>query len=198
MVAMPLPRRRQVMVPALFAAALAAGCGGSGGSSAPPAGTVAADAKSAATGDIPDNQQFLTYASPAGFSLRYPEGWSRRPTAHGVAFRDKQNAIVAVVRRRPAPTPASARAALNRLAAKDPTIRVGATTTAAVKGGRAIRISYRRTGPADPVTGKRPTLLVDRYLYARAGRVATLDLATPVGVDNVDAYRLVTRSFTWR
>jgi hypothetical protein len=53
-------------------------------------------------------------------------------------------------------------------------------------------------GPADPVTGKRPLLLVDRYVYAHAGRVATLELATPKGVDNVDAYRLISRSFRWR
>jgi hypothetical protein len=30
------------------------------------------------------------------------------------------------------------------------------------------------------------------------GKVATIDLATPVGVDNVDAYRLISQSFRWQ
>jgi hypothetical protein len=28
--------------------------------------------------------------------------------------------------------------------------------------------------------------------------VATVDLATPRGVDNIDAYRMISRSFAWR
>jgi hypothetical protein len=59
-------------------------------------------------------------------------------------------------------------------------------------------VSYTRRGGPDPVTGKRPTLIVDRYVFGRAGRVATVDLETAKGVDNVDAYKMISRSFTWR
>ena len=31
-------------------------------------------------------------------------------------------------------------------------------------------------------------MMVDRYVLANKGRVATVNEATPVGVDNVDAY----------
>ena len=48
------------------------------------------------------------------------------------------------------------------------------------------------------MTGKRVTLLVDRYELASAGRVAVIDLGTPRGVDNVDAYRMMINSFRWR
>jgi len=48
------------------------------------------------------------------------------------------------------------------------------------------------------VTGKRVTLVVDRYYFAHAGKEAIVDLGTPVGVDNVDAYRLMIESFRWR
>jgi hypothetical protein len=48
------------------------------------------------------------------------------------------------------------------------------------------------------VTGKRVKLVVNRYYLAHAGKVAVLDLGTPVGVDNVDAYRLMIESFRWR
>jgi hypothetical protein len=47
------------------------------------------------------------------------------------------------------------------------------------------------------VTGKKPTLMVDRYVLANKGRVATVDESTPVGVDNVDAYRKIIESFRW-
>ena len=51
---------------------------------------------------------------------------------------------------------------------------------------------------ANPVTGKRVTLVVDRYYLAAHGRRAVLDEGTPQGVDNVDAYRLIAQSFRWR
>ena len=47
------------------------------------------------------------------------------------------------------------------------------------------------------MTGKRVELIVDRYELAGGGRVATVDLGTPVGVDNVDAYRMMIESFRW-
>jgi hypothetical protein len=39
--------------------------------------------------------------------------------------------------------------------------------------------------------------MVDRYELAKKGRVAVIDLGTPTGVDNVDAYRMMSESFTW-
>jgi hypothetical protein len=88
---------------------------------------------------------------------------------------------------------------LARLRATQPSLKVtGPLRALALPHGRALQLSYAVTGPADPVTGKRPLLLVDRYVYAHGGRVATLDLATPKGVDNVDAYRMISRSFAWR
>ena len=47
------------------------------------------------------------------------------------------------------------------------------------------------------MTGQRPKMTVDRYVYFKGGKVATVDLATPVGVDNVDAYRMISESFRW-
>ena len=39
--------------------------------------------------------------------------------------------------------------------------------------------------------------MVDRYVYGQGGKVATLDLGTPQGVDNVDAFRMISESFKW-
>jgi hypothetical protein len=48
------------------------------------------------------------------------------------------------------------------------------------------------------VTGRRVLLVVDRYVLANGGRIATVDLGTPRGVDNVDAYKMMIQSFRWR
>ena len=53
-------------------------------------------------------------------------------------------------------------------------------------------------GSPNLVTGKRVTLTVDRYYLPHGSKQAVVDLATPVGVDNVDAYRLIVESFRWR
>lgn len=177
-----------------------AGCGGSssGSASSTPSPSATSDAKSAATGDIPDNQAFLTFRDPVGYSLVYPEGWARRGAGADVTFQDKANVIHIVVTRGSAPTPGSVRSALQGLARTDPTVAAGTPKLLALGHGPAVKVSYTRRGGPDPVTGKRPTLIVDRYVFGHAGRVATVDLETAKGVDNVDAYKMMIGSFTWR
>src|SRR5689334_11209401 len=66
-------RARALFLVSVISIALLSACGsGSNSSSAP-----SAEAQSAAAGDIPDNQQFLTFHdNPAGYSMKYPEGWA--------------------------------------------------------------------------------------------------------------------------
>ena len=62
-----------------------------------------------------------------------------------------------------------------------------------------MKAVYTTESPPNPVTGKRVKLIVDRYvLPGPGGRVAIVDLGTPVGVDNVDAYRMMIESFSWK
>ena len=63
--------------------------------------------------------------------------------------------------------------------------------------GPAIHVVCHVQGPPDPVAGKKPTLMIDRYVLGNKGRSATVNEATPVGVDNVDAYRKIIESFRW-
>src|SRR3954454_9025127 len=79
----------------------------------------------------------------------------------------------------------------------DPTLQPGQPQQMQVPSGPAIHVVYHVQGPPDPVTGKKPTLMVDRYVLGSKGRVATVNEATPVGVDNVDAYRKIIESFRW-
>src|SRR4051794_14831196 len=184
----------------LLAALAVAACGGSSKSSGnSSAGALSAEAKSAATGDIPDNQVFLTYRnSSAGYSISYPEGWARSGSAHDVTFQDKNN-IVHITVGSGSATPSSVDAELAK--EKKTTPSLGVTTparTVTLKGKRLVKAVYTTTSKPNSVTGKRVELMVDRYELARGGNRATVDLGTPKGVDNVDAYRMMIESFRWQ
>lgn len=196
------------------AALLGAGCGG--GSSSSPTGAeamgstqpssatagseaVPSEAQSAATGDIPDNQVFLRFRDPrAGYTIRYPEGWARKGNGGSVSFSEKANLIHLVVGPGPAPTKAGAERGIRQLRRADPTVRATPSQELTIKGQPVVKTTYTRLSRPDPVTGKRLRLVVDRYEYGKAGKVAVLDLGTPEGVDNVDAYRMISESFQWR
>ncbi len=201
--------RFPILIAVVPAALAVAGCGG-GKSAAPstpatsqPATTAAAanapgalqgEAATAATGDIPDNQVFLVYHSPSGWTIKYPEGWAQSGGPGATVFRDKNNIVRVVVRPGSPPTPAAVRS--------DPSLKgariVSGPSALSLGAQRAIKVVYTTQSPPSPVTGKRLTLTVDRYYVAHGGKVATIDLGTPVGVDNVDAYRLMSESLRWR
>jgi hypothetical protein len=195
------------------ATALVAGCGSSK-QTAPPTrpattgstitspqmasgpGALQAEAQSAATGDIPDNQVFVRFADPsAGYTLKYPEGWAQSGRAKQVFIRDKNNIIRVVVQSGSLPSRSAVTAAVGALAGAR---IITQPQRAKLPSGAAVKVVYSTQSLPSPVTGKRVTLVVDRYYLAHAGKEATVDLGTPQGVDNVDAYRLMIDSFRWR
>ncbi|HVH51892.1 MAG TPA: PsbP-related protein [Gaiellaceae bacterium] len=189
--------------PLLLLPVLLAACGGGGKASSSTTTTVTTapaalqgDATSAATGDIPDNQVFLAFHDTrAGYALKYPEGWAQRGGGDLVTFRDKNNIIRVSVLNASAPTAATVSQEIHNLAG---VVNVAHPTTLQLAGGTAYRVTYQTRSAPNAVTGKRVTLIVDRYVLSHAGKIAVLDLGTPVGVDNVDAYRLIAHSFQWR
>ena len=188
-------------IPFALGAVLLTGCGGMKHSvatvattttaplpstTAPPATTAASpaplapEAQAAATGDIPDNQVFLTFRNAAaGYSMKYPEGWAQQGSGAQVTIRDKNNIVRVVVS-------SGARRG------------VPGTQQVTISGGPALKSVYKTQSAPNAVTGKRVTLTVDRYYLWHNGKQAVVDLGTPVGVDNVDAYRLMIESFRWR
>lgn len=203
---------KSLALPVLAAAAAVAvaGCGGShhsaptsrAATTTPAAGTTTsgatalrAEAASAATGDIPDNQVFVVLKDAAAhYAIKYPEGWAQSGGGDRVVIRDKNNIIRIVVRKGAAST-ASAAQELRALAGVK---LVQTPRRQALPSGTAVKAVYSTQSSPNPVTGKRVTLQVDRYYLPHGGRVAIVDLGTPVGVDNVDAYRLMIQSFRWR
>jgi hypothetical protein len=168
------------------------------------ASAIAAEAPAATEknppGDIPDSQVFVTYTSPLGFSLKVPEGWARSDRADGVKFADKYNTIdLAVAAASGAPTVASVtdHEAAN-LTKTGRAVKIRAVKKVTLQSGPAILIDYTANSELNPVTNKQSRLESNRYLIYRDGKLATIDLAAPLGADNADQWKLIANSFGWR
>ena len=153
-------------------------------------GALQAEVAATAAGDIPDNQVFVAYPGKT-FTMKFPEGWTQTGSGDNVTFRDKNNIVRVVIGPGAAPTVASVKHELAGLK--------GAKTTRAprpvkIGGTTAVKATYETTSAPNAVTGKSVTLTVDRYELAKGGKRAIVDLGTPAGVDNVDAYRLMIES----
>jgi hypothetical protein len=153
-------------------------------------GALQAEVAATGAGDIPDNQVFVVYTGKS-FSMKFPEGWTQSGNADNVTFRDKNNIVRIVIVPGSAPTVASVQKELANLKGATAT---GAPTTLKLDGAPAVKVTYRTTSAPNAVTGKRLTLTVDRYELAKNGKRVIVDLGSPVGVDNVDAYRMMIQS----
>ena len=141
----------------------------------------------------------MTFTDPkGGFSMKYPEGWAQTGSAARVAFRDKNNLVRVVVQKGRPATVAGVHADLTALRRRTPSLRSHGVSRLQVGTAPAIKVVYTTESPPNLVTNKRVNLMVDRYYLWHGGRRAVVDLGTPVGVDNVDAYRLIIQSFRWR
>jgi hypothetical protein len=150
-------------------------------------------------GDIPDSQAFVEYRSPLGFSVKAPEGWSRREQPGGVSFTDKYGSLTIALTDAPtAPTAASAKQIQAvALEALPEAVTVSKIAPAAAPGGPVVTIAYASNSAPNPVTGKAIRLENEQYLFWRAGKLATLTLSAPFGADNADQWQLMARSFKW-
>jgi hypothetical protein len=163
------------------------------------AGALAADANSAATGDIPDTQVFLTYHNRAGgYSMSYPEGWAIKENGGNVTIAEKNNLLHVVVEKGATPSITSISAALQRLKKANKSLTFTVPSFVRLPAAPALEATYTTRSTPNPVTGKSVLLVVDRYELGHNGKVAVVDLGTPKGVDNVDAYRMIINSFRWK
>ena len=107
-------------------------------------------------GDIPDNQVFIDYASPLGFSVKVPEGWARQDLPNGVSFADKYGRIS--MSETAAPKMLSVEEAKQTLVSglekSSRAVTVAAVKPVKLPAGPAIRISYGSNSDPNPVTNK--------------------------------------------
>jgi hypothetical protein len=188
--------RRTVAAAIVLALSVATGACSSSSSSGTSASSKAQDVSPA--GDIPDTQAFVAYSVPGGYAIKVPEGWARATLGTETTFTNHFNTVSVGTMPGAAPTPATVRAGVvPALRRSVPGFVLGRVDTVPVPAGAAVVTSYRAESPADSVTGKRVALDVQRFDVAHAGTVATITVSAPHGSDNVDAWRTITRSFTW-
>jgi len=150
-------------------------------------------------GDIPDNQVFIAFTAPDGsFSLKVPEGWARTQQGTGVTFTDKYNTIAVTSGAGAAPTPDSVTATALADVASDPTFKLLDVQPVTRPAGTGVVATYEIGSAPNPVTGKKALLAVERYVFGHNGNEVVLTLSGAKGADNVDPWRTVTESLTWR
>lgn len=152
-------------------------------------------------GDIPDNQAFVPYTPKSGgYVVSVPEGWARTESGTATSFTDKLNTIRMDASKVPvAPTKATVETTeLALIKGREPKVTGGKATLVTRKAGSAILLMYLRDSAANAVTGKVVREAVERYEFWRSGTQVTLTLSGPVGADNVDPWKIVTDSFSWK
>lgn len=152
-------------------------------------------------GDIPDSTQFVPFRSAAGgFEIKAPEGWARRTTGSTVTFTSKLNGISASWRQTSTPPSPDAvkRSEAPQLRRTFRAFRIVSAKGVSLPGGAAVQLDFHANSEPNSVTGKQYRLDVLRFDFFRNGREVSLDLSSPVGSDNVDAWRLISESFRWR
>lgn len=151
-------------------------------------------------GDIPDNQVFVTFASPGGgYQLQIPEGWARTDSGTDVRFVSKLDGVqVTLTSASSAPTSASAQATqVADLQTSGRAVQVNTVQDVQLPAGPAVLVDYASNSDPDPVTGKQVRLENNAYLFYRNGKVAMLTLWAPLGADNVDQWQQMAQSFHW-
>ena len=152
-------------------------------------------------GDIPDNIAFVPYTSRrGGFTISIPEGWSRTTTPSSVTFTDKLNTVVVSWQGAASPPSVSSvrRQEVPELQTTERAFTLGSLTAAALPAGPAVLTTYQANSEPNAVTGKQYRLDVQRYSLYHHGTEIVIGLRSPVGADNVDPWRIVTQSVTWR
>ncbi|MFD9511621.1 hypothetical protein [Streptomyces mirabilis] len=197
----------------VLAAAVTAGCSGS--SSGPPAashassgsgsnaraGAAPAPTESNPPGDIPDNQAYVAFQPSGGaFTVKVPEGWARTGQGGTTVFTDKLNRVeIATATASSAPTVTSVGSeVVPRLRGQVPKFDGPKVSQVNRHAGSAVLLKYQGDSAADPVTGKVVRDAFERYAFYRQGHEVDLTLSGPVNADNVDPWRIVTDSFSWK
>ena len=108
-------------------------------------------------GDIPDNQQFVTFVAKQGASLQVPEGWGRTDTAAGASFADKYNRIELTIQMSAsALTVESVRSEqASELQRAGRAVQIAKIERVNLPAGQAVRITYTSNSEPNAVTSKK-------------------------------------------
>jgi hypothetical protein len=149
--------------------------------------------------DIPDDQTFTTFTSPAGFALKVPQGWARHDGGRETMFSDKYNCIALSVEStsRPFDLAYATSTLAPQIEKMGKAVRITEIAEIKLKPGRTVKIAYDANSEPIGITDKRVRQENERFYFIKDDRLVMLSLTTPKGADNVDQWRLISSSFRW-
>ena len=178
--------------------------GGSTSGSGPDASVNPSSTFVPASGTASTGVLFPVYTNKdAGYSFEYPGGWRIAEKGSEVRIARFGNAVTAVIRPRPhAPFYKGYQKQLETMLkqhddkiiskidqpAKEITVGKDKVTMAVIE-------QVRPTGPG--ADSPKDTLVVNRYLFWKNGKLMLLSMSSVKGVDNNDAWNLMANSFKW-
>lgn len=148
-------------------------------------------------GDISDSTKYTARPFPqGGFTISLPDGWSSKTMASSAHFTSTVNSVDVSWRPRISGQTASGATSHDVALLKRslPNFRLRSTHAVTLGGGPAVLSVYETTGSADPVTGRKYRLVVERFTFVHTTHVLVLSLSSPVGADNVDPWRIISQS----
>lgn len=152
-----------------------------------------------APGDIPDSQAFIVFKSSVGFSIKVPEGWSRKDGKDGAIFNDKYNLISLTygVSDLPVDMAYAKSALVPDLEHSERAVQISKIEEVPLKSGKTIKIAYDSNSAPNDVTNKQVREENERFYFVKSGKLVVLQLSAPKGADNVDQWQLISSSFKW-
>ncbi len=152
-----------------------------------------------APGDIPDSQAFIVFKSRAGFSIKVPEGWSRKDGKDGTVFNDKYNhiSLTSGISDMPVNVAYAKSRLVPDLEKTGRAVKVTKVEEVAFKSGKIIKIAYDSNSEPNDVTNKQVREENERFFFLKNGKLVVLQLSAPKGADNVDQWKLISSSFKW-
>ena len=151
-------------------------------------------------GDIPDNQQFITFEAAQGVAMKVSEGWARTDTKDGATFADKYGRIeLSIQQSASAITVDTLRAQqVADLERNGRAVKVLKIEQVKLPAGPAVKVVFTSNSNPNPVTNKQIRLESERFYMQRNGKLAELTFSAPAGADNVDQWVLMSKSFRWK
>jgi hypothetical protein len=202
--------RSLLCVAAVAVGLLLSGCsssssgGGSTSGSGPAAGPSPSSTFTPASGTAPTGVLFPVYTNKdAGYSFEYPGGWRIAEKGSEVRIARFGNAVTAVIRPRPhAPFYKGYQKQLETMLKQHDDKIISKIVQPAkqitVGKDKVTMAVIEQVRPTGPGTGApNDTLVVNRYLFWKDGKLLLLSMSSVKGVDNNDAWNLMANSFKW-
>ena len=151
-------------------------------------------------GDIPDNQSFVSFTSPAGYSIKVPEGWARKDDGTKTTFSDKYNHVL--LQQSETAQPIDEAYAKSTLIAdlqkNGRAVDKVIIKTLALKSGAVVVLDYDSNSEPNAVTNKQVREENESLYFSKDKKLVTLTLSAPKGADNVDQWLFMANSFRWK